>query len=211
MIAFLHTSAVHIQGFEKLVRKYNDTVEIKHFVEEDLLKTALETGALAKDKFVRIVQNIQATQRPNLLVCTCSTYGQLCEELEQIHRIDQPIANHIVANYAKIGIAYTVISTKEISQQLIQETAISQGKGIQLTLMDCSHCWPYFEGGNMDKYEKSIAQHLRKISRDVAVIFLAQASMEGAKKYLTAIKPIVVSSPEFGVRNFLTELSKKGK
>jgi len=211
MIAFLHTSALHIQRFEKLVRKYNDTVEIQHVVEEDLLKIALETGVLAKDKFVKAIQNIQTKQQPKILICTCSTYGQLCENLEQVHRIDQPIVDLIVAKYTKIALAYTVLSTKEISQQLTQQTAIRQGKEIQLTLMDCSHCWSYFEAGNLKKYEQAIAQHLRKISREVEVIFLAQASMEGAKKYLQDIESIVVSSPEYGIRTFLAKLSKKGK
>nr|WP_320000578.1 hypothetical protein [uncultured Draconibacterium sp.] len=41
----------------------------------------------------------------------------------------------------------------------------------------------------------------------VDVIFLAQASMEGAKKYLKQIKKEVLSSPEFGI----SELIKKQK
>lgn len=210
-IAFLHTSPLHIERFENLVRKYNDTIEIKHFVDEDLLHLALETGVLAKEQFVKTIQKIQAEQQIKMVICTCSTYGQLCEPFETVYRIDQPIVDTIVAKYAKIALAYTAPSTKKTSQQLILQTAARQQKTIQLIDADCTHCWPYFEEGNIAKYERSIAQHLRQISQEVEVIFLAQASMEGAKKYLVDIKPIVVSSPEFGVKTFLAGLLEKGK
>ena len=41
MIAFLHTSPIHIETFEKLVRKLDKNVEIKHFVNEKLLETGV--------------------------------------------------------------------------------------------------------------------------------------------------------------------------
>ena len=211
MIAFLHTSPLHIERFENLVKKYNDTIEIKHFVDEGLLHIALETGVLAKEQFVKTIQKIQAEQQIKMVICTCSTYGQLCETFETVHRIDQPIVDTIVAEYTKIALAYTAPSTKKTSQQLILQTAARQQKKIQLLHADCSHCWQYFEAGNIEKYEKSIAEHLRKISQDAEVIFLAQASMEGAKKYLVDIQSIVVSSPAFGVKTFLAELLEKGK
>lgn len=203
MIAFLHTSAVHVERFEKLVKKYNTTIEIKHFVKEDLLKIALETGSIAKDRFEKTIQNIQEIEQPALLICTCSTYGKLCEQLEQVHRIDQPIVEAIVAKYSKIAVAYTVNSTKEISKELIQRTAARQQKKISIIDADCSHCWTYFEKGDIAKYAWAIAEHLQAIHQDAEVIFLAQASMEGAKKYLQDIGCEVVSSPEFGVKAFL--------
>ncbi len=207
MIAFLHTSSVHIDRFERLVRKYHSTIPIQHFVKEDILETALATGQLDKSTFIHTVQTIQK-HKPAILICTCSTYGQLCDQLPNVHRIDQPIVHEIIANYSKIAIAFTAISTKAISVDLLQQTAKRLDKLVHIIECDCTHCWPYFEAGNFKKYEEEIAKTIRIKTVQSEVVFLAQASMEGAAKYLGNLKQAVVSSPEFGVRAFLQLLPK---
>ena len=205
MIAFLHTSPIHIDRFDKLVRKYHPTIAIQHFVKEDILNTALTTGQLDTTTFKDTIQTIQAN-KPCLIICTCSTYGQLCDQLTTIYRIDQPIVREIVANYSSIAIAYTAHSTKVISLDLLQQTAKELNKRIQITECDCTHCWPYFEAGDIKQYETEIAKTIRAKTNQSEVVFLAQASMEGAAKYLEDLKQAVVSSPEFGIKTLLQSL-----
>lgn len=44
-IAFLHTSPVHVETFERLVKSTDPTVEVEHFVDEALLADAQRAGA----------------------------------------------------------------------------------------------------------------------------------------------------------------------
>lgn len=202
MITFLHTSPLHVDRFEQLVRKYHSTIPIQHVVKESILETALVTGQLDEISFLRTIREIKQTN-PTQIICTCSTYGQLCDQLPNIERIDQPIAHHIVANYSTIALAYTAESTRAVSLDLLQKTAQQQGKNIRIVECDCTHCWSYFEANDLKRYEEEIAKTIRVKTNEAEVVFLAQASMDGAIQYLEDLEQVVVSSPEYGVKHFL--------
>ncbi len=202
MIAFLHTSNIHIERFENLVRKFDKEVEIAHFVNEDLLDYAMSTGKTDTQGFKQEVKNIMKKQ-PELIICTCSTYGAECDQSADIERIDQPIVEHLVANYRKIGLAYTAASTKMVSQNLIERVAKKQNKQVEIVDGDCSSAWVHYENQEFDQYQKTIAEQLRTYESAAEAIFLAQASMEGAKQHLADFTKEIYTSPEFGVKSYL--------
>ncbi|WP_139957926.1 hypothetical protein [Flavicella sediminum] len=202
MIAFLHTSAIHIPKFENLVRTFDAEVEIKHFVNEDILSSALEKGVTDTVNFSNEITKIKALQ-PKLIICTCSTYGEECDNNAAVERIDQPIAEFLVTNFTKIGLAYTANSTKEVSHNLLVRIAKEKNKEIDLIHCDCSSAWTYYEQNDFNSYSKTIAQTIISFENEVEVVFLAQASMEGAKEYLTSFSKEIYSSPEFGVQKYL--------
>ncbi|NJX15778.1 hypothetical protein [Tamlana crocina] len=201
MIAFLHTSKNLVERFEKLVRKFDKDIEIKHFVNEALLKEALESGETDSNSFKKEVDEIRK-HNPNLIVCTCSTYGELSEE-NGVLRIDEPIVRYIVENYGKVGLVYTANSTKTVSANLIIKLADELNKNVEIIYCDCSSYWSRFKSKDFVGYEKGIAEKIKSIVPKVDVVFLAQASMEGAKRYLDDIGIEVFSSPEFGIQEFL--------
>jgi hypothetical protein len=202
MIAFLHTSNVHIDRFQKLVRQFDTEIEIQHFVNEDLLKTALKESRLDENGFASMISKIELEQ-PKAIICTCSTYGKLCNNWQNVHRIDKPIVEYLVDNYSTIIIAFTVISTKKVSCQLIKEVAKSKNKQIEIIICDATDSWQYFENSDLEKYELSIANKVKSKSTEGEVVFLAQASMEGAKKHLDLLDIEIFTSPAFGVKHFL--------
>jgi len=145
-------------------------------------------------------------ENPSLLICTCSTYGEECDSDSSISRIDKPIIEYIVQNYEKIGLVFTANSTKEVSQNLLLKISSKIDKKIEILSCDCSEYWACFENGDFDKYEKGIAKKIKIMESKVDVIFLAQASMEGAKKHLTTISKEVLSSPEFGIEKLIKKI-----
>lgn len=207
MIVFLHTSDIHIEKFEKLVRKYDKNVEIKHFVNSDFLTTALQTGKTDTDSFKFEVENIKKID-PNLIICTCSTYGAECDNNADINRIDLPIATLLVKEYKTIGLAFTATSTKLVSEKLLFEEANKIDKKIKITNIDCSSAWKFYESDDFENYAKSIASSVMKYQNQVDVIFLAQSSMEGAKDYISFFHKGVYTSPEYGVQQYLKEADK---
>ncbi len=202
MIAFLHTSEIHINNFEKLVRKHDKNVIIKHYVNENLLKTALADGQTDSVSFKNEIERIKQ-EKPRLLICTCSTYGEESDKDKTIHRIDRPIAEYLVQHYNKIALAFTANSTRKISENLLKKTAKKLHKNIEIVRCDCSKSWPYFEQGALEKYEQSIAKNIKQIADKVDVIFLAQASMNGAKAHVGHLEKEVVSSAEYGIQMYM--------
>ena len=205
MIAFLHTSPTHILRFTKIVRKYNSTIEIEHFVDEKLLKTALATGKVDKTGFIKAVQHIRDKQ-PKLIICTCSTYGEACDEFTDIKRIDMPIVKYIVRHFSTIILAYTAASTRNVSKQLLENVSNTRGKELEIINCDCTTAWEYFLSNDMEKYYKEIFKKVNAIHNKGYAVFLAQASMEGAIKYFEGSNVEVFSSGEFGVRKYMEEM-----
>jgi len=203
MIAFLHTSDIHIERFEQLARKFDEAVKIKHFVHEELLDYALREGATDNQGFASAVQSIKE-ERPELIICTCSTYGEVCDQRNDIERIDQPVVEYLVSRYNKIGLAYTANSTKQVSHDLIVKTAQEQNREVVIVDCDCSSAWVHYESNDLDQYAKVITERLKTYAAEVDVIFLAQASMEHAKSYLADFSKDIYASPEFGVKSYLS-------
>lgn len=203
MIAFLHTAKIHISRFEKILKQYNYKNEIQHFVNEEILQTALERGKLDIENFQKQILQIQKLQ-PEIIICTCSSYGTACGEFENVKRIDQPIVEYLVKKFDRIVVAFTALSTKAVTLGFIDETIYLQKNKVEIVECDCTHCWKDFEAKDFDKYELGIAEEIKKNQQNGAAIFLAQASMEGAKKYLSDFDQVIFSSPEFGVKYLLS-------
>jgi len=204
MISFLHTSEIHIERFEKLVRKFDSKTPIKHYINTDILTFALEKNTLDVNGFKKEIETIKKEQ-PSTIICTCSTYGALCDELDDIKRIDYPIAKYIVSTHSKIAIAYTASSTALVSKTLIEQEAVKQQKVISILECDCTSAWQYFNNG-LDDYENEIAKKLNKLNSSIDCVFLAQASMEGVVNYVDIEKIKIYSSPEFGIQSYLKKL-----
>lgn len=205
MIAFLHTNTVHIERFESLVKQFNPNMETKHFVNKPILDDALATGKTNTTQFTKEIEAIRQTD-PSLIICTCSTFGSESDKHTDVRRIDKPIITHLVENYTKIGLAFTANSTKAVSEDLLLKIALEKQKPIAIIDCDCSEFWPYFEAGNHEAYTENIAKNISKLESQVDVMFLAQASMEGAKEHLTDFKKEVFTSPEFGIRELLKSI-----
>lgn len=207
-ITFLHTSSSHIKRFDEIVSSLDPKIKTEHHVNQKLLEVAQNKGQIDREGFEKEIAKIKRNKN-EYIICTCSTYGSLCNPNENVFRIDQPIGQYLVKKYSTIGIAYTASTTKAVSLQLINRLAKEIQKPINIFEIDCHHCWSWFEKGELKKYEFEIASQIKKQVSDCDVIFLAQASMEGAKKHLTNEKYEVVSSPEFGIKNYLKYIKNK--
>lgn len=206
MITFLHTAQANVKRFDDLVRKYDPDIEIRHFVNEDLLRFALTDGKANASAFIEEAEQVK-DQTQGLIVCTCSSYGEACELVPGIRRIDKPAVNYLVNKYTRIGLAFTAPSTAAISKKLIHDAGEKMSKNIEVIPIDCSSCWTYFQSGQTDLYEENIARIIGEDQSNAEAIFLAQASMENAKNYLADFAKEVMASPEFGVRHYLSHIS----
>jgi|GEM_PF-2924087 len=207
-ITFLHTSHTHIQRFNDIVHKIIPDYVVNHIVNETLLEDAIKAGEVNKAGFAEQIKAITA-DTTDKIICTCSTYGVLCDDYQHVFRIDGPIAELIVTKYKSVGIAYTAVSTRDSSMNLIADTGKRLNQSILVKEIDCSHCWTYFEQGDIEKYESEIALKIRTDYDGEEVIFLSQASMQGAKRSPLIADLNIVSSAEYGVAYLMETLSDR--
>lgn len=201
MIAFLHTSQAHITRFSELSNNHHLGFEVQHYVNEELLKTALANGKVDEDAFIRQIEFIRNAGIEKI-ICTCSTLGSVCDK-NGVLRIDRPVVEYMVGKYSKIGMVYSTTSTKFVSQELIKDCAKDIGKKVTIESIDCTGCWPDFEKGDKMTYYQGIKERTLKYMHSVDVIFLAQASMENVRGLLENESVEVLTSPEIGVRTLL--------
>lgn len=201
-MVFIHTGEVHKANFESLVRKYDQEIGIHHVVNEQMLSDALKTGKPSNEAFKKAVQQAQQSN-PDVIICTCSTFGDLSDQSGVVERIDRPVVEYMVNRYSKIGLAYTAKSTWNSSSRLVESEAHKLNKTVELVPIDCSEFWDCFLNGDTEAYAQGIADLVTEKAESLQVVFLAQASMSAAQERIHSPLFEVLTSPEIGVEQFL--------
>jgi glutamate racemase len=204
-IGFLHTSAVHTETFEQLVRQADATVETVTIVDESLLEDARVHGPQSDQVRAGINRAVDRFVESGVrtIVCTCSTIsGQA--ELEgrersiDVMRVDRPLAEAAVAAGCRISVLVALESTVGPTTALLAEVAATHNTGVDVTVRLCEGAWSRFEAGDLEGYLAIVAAECDAVAETSDVIVLAQASMAPASRRCTTQVP-VISSPQLAV------------
>lgn len=204
-IAFLHTSAVHIDTFNALTAELAPELTISHAVREDLLSAAEKAGFVTAVIDLKTQEALMALrdQGARVVVCTCSTLGASAEALADetgfpFLRIDRAMADLAVATGTRIGVAACAPTTVPNTQTLIRSSAARAGRDIEMKVLVFEDVWALFREGRLDDYCEGIAARLADAACDVDVLVLAQASMAPAARLCADLSIPVLSSPRIG-------------
>jgi len=215
-VAFLHTSPVHVETFERLVKAADPAIEVEHIVAEDLLADAQKVGAddPALVERVRKAMAGAASNGAAIVVCTCSTIGGAAERSPSgtdaaVARIDRAMADRAVALGPRILIVAALESTLQPTAQLIQESAAALGRKVQLEHLLVGGAWAHFLRGDRAAYVSAVVAAIRAVPRGANVIVLAQASMAPASDALKHLGVEVLASPALGVQSLIAHLRRK--
>lgn len=202
MIALLHTLKANVEKFDKLIKRHAPNTVIQHFVNEEILINALKSGETDYAGFNQEIDMINKFN-PSRIICTCSSYGEASDQRGDVERIDRPVAEYIVKNYDRIGLAFAAQSTQGASFRLLQSSAQKIGKKVDIMDINCHNAWSHYQSRDYLAYAKSIAKTIKEEAHEVEAVFLAQASMEGTIEHLQELKIEVLASPEFGIKYYL--------
>lgn len=209
-IAFLHTSPVHVETFERLVKSADPTVQVEHFVDESLLADAQRMGSTDPG----IVERVQsamagaASHGAAMVICTCSTIGGSAERTPAgpgfaVARIDRAMADRAVALGPRVLVVAALESTLEPTAQLIRESAFALQTAVELEPLFIPHAWAHFLRGDRGAYVQAVAAAARAAAARADVVVLAQASMAPAVDLLNDLGVQVLASPALGVQSAL--------
>ncbi|WP_437575898.1 hypothetical protein [Sorangium sp. So ce887] len=205
MIAFLHTAGVHVETFSRLVRNVDDTIPVRHEVQESLLADALEAGAITdgiRSATATVVQAL-ASDGAKVVVCTCSTLGGVAEAVPVsdcvVMRIDRPMAEQAVASGRRILVLAALRSTFEPTVALLRQIASDARRSIDVAEVLCGRAWRLFETGDYPGYAGEIAKTIEATALPGDLVLLAQASMAPAAELVRHLEIPVLSSSQSGV------------
>ncbi len=216
-LAFLHTTPVLIDTFDRLVGEADPELPVRHIVEEEFLNEAREKG-ISQDLDGRIQGRIGAAieDGARVVLCTCSTIGASAEGANDtadgvVVRVDRPMAEKAVEIGSRIIVAAALESTLAPTRNLILDVASARKKRIDLIEVLCDHAWSRLEAGDNEGYFSEIARKLKERASEGDVIVLAQASMAGAAKLCPELSTPILSSPEIGFRHALEIWKREGR
>jgi len=213
MIAFLHTSPVHVDTFERLVHQTDPSVAVEHVVNESLLTDAQQLG-LDDPRVVRRVHDAMeqaASCGAPLVVCTCSTIGGVVERMPTggrfvASRIDRAMADYAAMLGPRILLVAALQSTLAPTTLLLEQSAFSMGVDVEIEPLLIANAWPHFLDGDRAAYIETIAAGICAAQPVAHVIVLAQASMAPVADALRGLGIDILSSPGLGVRRAVTQL-----
>lgn len=206
-ITFVHTSPVHVETFERLMREEAPAVRTKHVVAVELLADAQAVGANDPALVARIHGAMIDAARDGsaIVVCTCSTIGGAAEHTPtegrfRSMRVDRAMADRAVQCGPRVLLVAALESTLEPTTALLRASAAALGRDVSIQRLLVADAWQHFERGDRDAYVRSVATAVRRAAGAVDAVVLAQASMAPAADLLTDSKATVLSSPRLGVQ-----------
>lgn len=205
-LTFFHTSAVHIETFNRLLAELAPDIPARHVVNETILAETINAGELTPELNQRgkrlLTEAIDA--ETELMLCTCSTIGPCTEVDDNTHRqvimrIDRAMAEKALELGTRIIVAATLTTTLNPTQNLLLQVAKEKEKEIELIPLLCQSAWQHFQQGNKAAYLQAVANSLKEAAPSGDVIVLAQASMADAVHLIEPLPVPILSSPRLGL------------
>jgi hypothetical protein len=202
ILAFLHTSPVHVATFNRLIQDLDPTIEVRHVVNESLLRETQPDGEISPELAGKINDIIlgELANNARVVLCTCSTIGPVAEQINpKVVRVDRPMAEQAVTAGKRIVVLAALTTTLAPTRQLILDAAGKADQTVEIIEIFCETAWPKFEQGDRTGYLRDIAKYIDQAADKGDVIVLAQASMAGAAQYCEQTTVPVLSSPQPGL------------
>jgi Asp/Glu/hydantoin racemase len=170
--------------FAELCSKYLPGVKTFNIVDDSLIKDTIACGKLTPVTSRRVVNYAGSAQDAgaDFILFTCSSIGPAVEMAASLTkvpvlRVDQPMADNAVQTGRRIGVIATLSTTLEPTSDLVKRRAAVAGKEIELVSQLCEGAFDALMSGDMATHDKMVGDALKKLSKQVDVILLAQASM----------------------------------
>lgn len=204
-LGLIHTSATLIPVFQQLCKEHLPGVNTFNIVDDSLVKNIIARGEVTESIYKRVADYVASAEDSgaDYILVTCSSIGAPVEAAAEkagvpVLRVDQPMADLAVQTGKRIGVIATLKTTLQPTSELVKRQAELAGKEIELSSVVVEGAFDALMSGDAAKHDELVADALRKLSKEVDVILLAQASMARVVDTLSEEDkqvPIVASPP----------------
>ncbi len=207
-LALIHTATVNATTITQLCKEAMPDVEVFNIVDESLLKNTIAAQKLTPNTYRRLATYLESAEAAgaDAILVTCSSIGPAVDAGRQqvnipVLRIDQAMADEAVRLGQRIGVIATLSTTLEPTSALVQASAVSQSKTIELVAHLCTGAFEAMMNGDTATHDRLVTIGLQTLMDQVDVIVLAQATMARVVATLPAAEQRVpiLASPPLGV------------
>lgn len=196
-------------GLDKVVEKELTArlgaLDFVHITDGALIRDIVAAGGVTPQLKKRTLALFDAAcaAEPDLVLCTCSSIGEVAEEAAKLHpetrilRIDYAMARTAAEQYDRVAVMATLATTVGPSVRLIERLAQKKGKAVSVADATAARAFTAMVGGDMDKATEEVLR-TAETCRGAQCIVLAQASMARFADALRTALPGVplLSSPD---------------
>jgi len=219
-VFFIHTITSAPALFAGLAAQHLPGAAVAHIVDESLIKRALAAGGLTPALYRRLCEHVAGAEDAgaDVVQVTCSSLTPAIEVAQRMVRvpvlsIDDPMAEHAVKSFKRIGVIATASSTLGPSADLVRRTAARLGRQAQVEAVLCEGAYDAFFAGDQARHDRIVREALAGLMRRVDAVLLAQVSMARIADALPpGEKPVpVLASPPFAMQRLADVVRSLGK
>lgn len=204
-LTFIHTVAALEPIFASLASERLPEWDSVSTVDESLLTRTISEGRVDKGTFERLAHHVRVATDAgsSAIIVTCSTLGEAVDSLAArtvtpLYRIDRGMAEKAVLQASTIGILATLPTTLDPTTRLLQSTAKRMGRHCKFISRLSSDAFACLRAGNREDHDELVRRDYGKLSDEVELVVLAQASMARALQTGSRPRPYL-TSPELGM------------
>lgn len=185
-LACIYTAAGSMpQMLERVFSEHaQQELTYNHIIDSGLIRDVIANG-ITPDMEERLHGLFTAARycRPDLVVCTCSSIGEVAEKHAALHpetklmRIDEPMCRRAAENYDRIAVMATLESTVLPSCDLIARLAKQSGREVTVMNYTAAEAFAPMIHGDMETATRIVLEKAEELRGKADVLVLAQASM----------------------------------
>jgi aspartate/glutamate racemase len=206
-VVAVHTGTVTVATLSALAAELMPDVRLVNLVDDSLLKDTIAAGAVTPSVTRRLSQYMTIGQEmgADMILNCCSSIGEAADSVSSLLdvpmlKIDIAMAEEAVRRASRIGVAATVQTTLDPTTRLVERTARSMNKDVQVTGRLCAGAFEALLAGDAAQHDAIVAQALTELAAEVDLIVLAQVSMGRVAGALGNRVPCpVLTSPKLGM------------
>lgn len=215
-LAIIHTTPATLTSLKKLALETIPDLTVINFMDDSILpQLANNQGNLAEVEERLIAYARFAEQAgADIILEACSSVGEVTKKMRMVVkvpvvRIDEEMAEWVVKQEKKIGVAATLATTLNPTTKLLEEKASILGKKVLLTPRLIEGAYQRIINGDQAGHDNLLMDTFSFLLNEVDVIVLAQVSMAGvAEKMPEEDRAKFFSSPSFAINQVKTLLQK---
>jgi hypothetical protein len=196
-LVLIHTVAPLVETFSRLCKEILPGVEVFHVLDEPMLEQVRKHGSLdfeysspknipGPDASDRLMEHLLAAEDigADAVLVTCSTVSPYLDEdvpaSIPVVKIDEAMIERAVEEGAHVGVLATNPTTLEPTRASLLAQAQAVGKQIDIEMLLVEGAFAAFLRGDGAEHDRLVGDAIQKMSGQVDLIVLAQASMARA-------------------------------
>lgn len=214
VVFIVHTSFVSVQDLTKLFQELGPGIELRHIVDDSLLKEVLANGGVTPAVRRRMRDYFKAAELAgaSLIFNQCSSVGEAADAAARgvrvpVEKIDAAMAQAACLTGTRIGVVATLETTLGPTCRLVEKTARRLRRPVTVVRCLVRGAFEKLVRGDRPGHNAMVLHAIRALARKVDVVVCAQGSMIAILGELGPTPVPVLTSPRLGVASAVARLA----